>query len=120
MRVQDPRINRDRILAELKSKGKDTSSPRIVEALRVIGEVRKQMERDGDVRLSEADCYAGGCVADVRFRDAKSFLQKHEALGQSVKDRWTGRVFLSGPESRPDSSIASSLVLFSDGRIQGR
>lgn len=109
----NPRIGRDRVIAEVTRSGADTSSPRITEAFQILSDVRSAAQSDGSVRISDIDCYRRGCFADVTFRDEPSVVQNHDRLGEAAKQRWSGGVFVSGPEHRPDGSITCSLVLLS-------
>src|SRR5579884_703718 len=95
---QDPRINRDRVLGELRASGRGESS-RAAEAQKLIDTVRTEVEKDGDVRLGNVECYRAGCVTEATFSSSENFFRRAHALGQSTKDRWSGALFLSGPET---------------------
>jgi hypothetical protein len=111
---QDPRINRERITGELRASGRGGDSARIAEATALLQQVRTDAERDGDVHFSVADCYRAGCIVEARFKDGDTFFRRAHALGQATKDRWSGGLFLSGPEASADGSVSASLVLFTE------
>jgi hypothetical protein len=109
---QDPRINRERITGEVRASGRGGDTARIAEASALLQDVRADAEREGEVRISSADCYRTGCIVEARFPNGESFFRRAHALGQSTKDRWSGGLFLSGPEASADGSVSASLVLF--------
>jgi hypothetical protein len=110
---QDPRIHRDEVLAQLASSGRDTSAPRVGEIVNSLRSLRSKFDSDG-VRLSDATCYKGGCVASVTFADEAAFHKHDDAMANEARSSWSGPGFLSGPEHLSDGSIARSLVLFTE------
>jgi hypothetical protein len=68
----------------------------------------------GQVTLSEIECYAGGCIVDVRYRDIQAFRRSNEAFLRDPRSpfgHWVGTRRRTPPVVGPDGTVTSTWIL---------
>lgn len=115
--LEDSRAQRDRYINAIKSSGAGTPSGN-PEVMSAVANLKRFLAQTGDGILSGPECYLGGCLVKITWRDEKDIRPKRRAAVDSTS--WKGPSILTFPEPQPDGSVLSHLILyFRDSQKKG-